>query len=74
MNHIGHHRALAFMLLCLLVAAVLRLPDRTGFPPGLRFDEEANGTLAAEIARLEKRPIFIPNYTGTETPSFYLAG
>jgi 4-amino-4-deoxy-L-arabinose transferase-like glycosyltransferase len=74
MIHINRHHALLFMLLCLLVAAVLRLPDLATIPPGMHYDEAANGTLTAEIARGESRPIFIESYTGKEVLFFYLTG
>jgi 4-amino-4-deoxy-L-arabinose transferase-like glycosyltransferase len=65
---------LGLMVLCLLVAAFLRLPDLTDSPPGPHFDEAANGILAAEIGRGEQRPLFITSYTGKEALYFYLAG
>ena len=48
MTRINRYHALAFMLLCLLAAAVLRLPDLQVVPPGVHYDEAANGILAAE--------------------------
>ncbi len=66
--------ALQLMLLCLLVAAALRLTNLTETPPGLHYDEAANGILAAEIGRGDERPIFIASYTGKEVLFFYLAG
>jgi len=66
--------ALQLMLLCLLVAAALRLANLTETPPGLHYDEAANGILAAEIGRGDEQPVFISSYTGKEVLFFYLAG
>ncbi len=65
---------LPLLVLCLLIAAILRLSDLSTTPPGLHFDEAANGILAANIGLRGERPIFIPSYTGKETLFFYLAG
>ena len=67
-------KILALMLLCLLVAASLRLPYLSQYPPGLHYDEAANAILAAEIGWERKRPIFIESYTGKEVLFFYVAG
>ncbi|MFQ5400527.1 MAG: ArnT family glycosyltransferase [Anaerolineae bacterium] len=74
MRFVGRTHALALMLLCLLAAAALRLPDLPATPPGLHYDEAANGVLAAEIGLQGERPIFISSYTGKEVLFFYLAG
>ncbi len=74
MTRITRYHALAFMVVCLLVTAVLRLPDLAAIPPGVHYDEAANGILAAEIGRGESRPLFIESYTGKEVLFFYLAG
>ncbi|MCB8985965.1 MAG: glycosyltransferase family 39 protein [Ardenticatenaceae bacterium] len=74
MIRITRLHALAFMVVCLLVTAVLRLPDLAAIPPGVHYDEAANGILAAEIGRGESRPLFIESYTGKEVLFFYLAG
>ena len=66
--------ALIFMLICLLVAATLRLPDLDTTPPGLHYDEAANALLASEIGLKGERPIFNSSYTGKEVLFFYLAG
>ncbi len=65
-----------FLLLvaCLLAAAALRLPELTAAPPGLHYDEAANGVLAADIGLRGERPVFITSYTGKEVLFFYLAG
>ena len=48
--------ALTLMVLSLLLAAALRLPELTSTPPGLHYDEAANGVLAGEIGlRGERR-------------------
>jgi 4-amino-4-deoxy-L-arabinose transferase-like glycosyltransferase len=62
------------MVLCLLVAAALRLPNLPDMPPGLHYDEAANGLLSADIGLRGDRPIFISSYTGKEVFFFYLAG
>ncbi len=74
MNRLTRTHALAFMVLCLLVAAALRLPDLPSVPPGLHYDEAANGLLSADIGLRGDRPIFISSYTGKEVFFFYLAG
>jgi len=61
------------MVICLLLAAGLRLPALVRFPPGLHYDEAANAILAGEIGLQGERPIFIPSYTGKEVLFFYLA-
>jgi len=62
------------MLLCLLVAAAVRLSQLSETPSGLHYDEAANGILAADIGLREERPIFITSYTGKDVFFFYLAG
>ncbi|MCP4425505.1 MAG: hypothetical protein GY803_13510, partial [Chloroflexi bacterium] len=47
MTQLRRAHSLIFMLLILLIAAALRLPDLPDAPPGLHYDEAANGTLAA---------------------------
>lgn len=74
MSRLTRSHALAFMVFCLLVAAALRLPDLPGVPPGLHYDEAANGLLAGDIGLRGDRPIFISSYTGKEVLFFYLAG
>ena len=74
MIRLSGKRYLAMMVLCLLVAAALRLPDLTHTPPGLHYDEAANGILAAEIGLQGERPVFISSYTGKEPLFFYWAG
>ncbi len=66
--------ALALMVLCLLIAAALRFPELQIVPPGMHYDEAANGILAGDIGLREERPIFISSYTGKEALFFYLAG
>lgn len=65
---------LPLLVLILLLAAALRLPEGTAVPPGLHYDEAANAILAAEIGLQGERPIFIPSYTGKEVLFFYLTG
>ena len=62
------------MILCLLVAAALRLPELAATPPSLHYDEAANGILAGDIGLRGERPVFISSYTGKEALFFYLAG
>jgi hypothetical protein len=62
------------MVLCLFVAAALRFPELTESPPGLHYDEAANGILAGDIGMRGERPIFISSYTGKEALFFYFAG
>ena len=64
-------RWLGVVVPILLVAAVLRLWGLPDTPPGPHYDEAANGILAAEIARGQKIPLFIPSYTGKEALFFY---
>ncbi|MGD8857446.1 MAG: phospholipid carrier-dependent glycosyltransferase, partial [Chloroflexota bacterium] len=65
--------ALTMMVFILLVAAALRLPALTATPPGLHYDEAANGLLAGDIGFRGQRPVFIASYTGKEVLFFYLA-
>jgi len=74
MRRIQHSHALLFMLFCLMTAATLRLRDLPQVPPGVHYDEAANGILAAEIGLKGERPLFITSYTGKEVLFFYLAG
>ena len=67
-------QALAILLFCLLGAGWLRIHQLAEIPPGLHYDEAANGILASEIGLDGARPIFIPSYTGKEPLYFYLAG
>jgi len=60
--------------LILLVAALLRLAFLGSIPPGLHYDEGANGVIVRNIAFDSYCPIFIPNYTGKEVLWFYAAG
>ncbi len=72
MNRLTRAHALAFMILCLLVAAALRLPGLLTLPPGVHFDEAAYGVNAIDIAFRGARPIFVPDYTGREVLFLYL--
>jgi 4-amino-4-deoxy-L-arabinose transferase-like glycosyltransferase len=66
--------SLALMVFCLLIAAALRFPELQVVPPGVHYDEAANGILAGDIGLRGERPIFISSYTGKEVLFFYLAG
>ncbi|MCA9954750.1 MAG: glycosyltransferase family 39 protein [Anaerolineales bacterium] len=74
MQRLLHSHALLFMLFCLMTAATLRLADLPKVPPGVHYDEAANGVLASEIGLQGERPLFITSYTGKEVLFFYLAG
>lgn len=74
MTRLTRYHALAFMVLALLVAAALRLPDLATIPPGVHYDEAAYGLNAGDIGLRGDRPIFIPGFTGRETLYLYLAG
>lgn len=74
MSRLTRYHALGLMVLCLFVAALLRLPNLESIPPGMHYDEAANGVLVSEIAFEGKRPIFISSYTGKDVLFFYLAG
>lgn len=73
-NVMTQRRTLALLILCLLTAAILRLPDLANTPPGLHYDEAANAILAGDIGLRGDRPLFIESYTGKEVLFFYLAG
>ncbi|MFN2136114.1 MAG: glycosyltransferase family 39 protein, partial [Candidatus Promineifilaceae bacterium] len=66
--------SLALMVFCILVAAALRFPALQVTPPGVHYDEAANGILAGDIGLHGERPIFISSYTGKEALFFYMAG
>lgn len=74
MTRLTRYHALAFMVLALLVAAALRLPDLANIPPGVHYDEAAYGLNAGDIGLRGDRPIFIPAFTGREPLYLYLAG
>jgi 4-amino-4-deoxy-L-arabinose transferase-like glycosyltransferase len=74
MDRINQKLVLAFMVICLLVAAALRFHALPNTPPGLHYDEAANAILSAEIGQGKSLPIFIESYTGKEVLFFYLAG
>ena len=74
MSRLTRYHALAFMVLALLVAAALRLPDLTAVPTGVHYDEAAYGLNAGDIGLRGDRPIFIPAFTGREPLYLYLAG
>ena len=74
MNRLTRYHALAYMVLALLVAAALRLPELPQSPPGVHYDEAAYGLNAGDIGLRGERPIFIPSFTGREPLYLYLAG
>lgn len=74
MTRLTRYHALAFMVLALLVAAALRLPDLSAIPPGVHYDEAAYGLNAGDIGLRGDRPIFIPAFTGREPLYLYVAG
>ncbi|MCB8923253.1 MAG: glycosyltransferase family 39 protein [Ardenticatenaceae bacterium] len=74
MIRISRTHVFLIMLLALLTAVALRLPNLPEAPPGLHYDEAANGILSANIGLRGDHPIFIASYTGKEVLFFYLAG
>jgi hypothetical protein len=60
MQRLRHSHALLFMLFCLMTAATLRLTDLPQVPPGVHYDEAANGVLVSEIAFEGNRPFSSP--------------
>ena len=62
-----------FLIAILLVGLWLRVHRLVELPPGLHYDEAANGILSGDIALRGARPIFITSYTGKEPLFFYLA-
>lgn len=66
-------RALVLIVIALLVAAALRLPNLTEVPPGLHHDEAANGLQTAGIARQGQVPFYVSTPAGKEPLYFYLA-
>jgi hypothetical protein len=67
--HLWFAAVAGIILLVALVLRIYRLPE---LPVGLHYDEAANVTLAAPMARGESAPIFIEAYTGKEVLFFYL--
>ncbi len=61
------------LIVILLAAFWLRVHRLVELPPGLHYDEAANGTLVSGIAFGDYRPIFITSYTGKEILFFYTA-
>lgn len=55
-----------------LVALVIRGVDLTAIPPGLHFDQAANGLLGLEILTGRSRPVFFSSYTGREALFMYV--
>ncbi|MBK7219247.1 MAG: glycosyltransferase family 39 protein [Candidatus Promineofilum sp.] len=74
MTRLTRYHALTFMVLALLVAAILRLPQLTEVPPGVHYDEAAYGLNAGDIGLRGDRPVFIPSFTGREPLFLYAAG
>jgi 4-amino-4-deoxy-L-arabinose transferase-like glycosyltransferase len=70
-------RDLSTPIFLLLVGAIglaglaLRVVDLGTIPPGLHFDQAANGLLGLEILG-GARPVFFPSYTGREPLFMYL--
>jgi hypothetical protein len=67
------NRFLLIAVIILLLAAGVRLMGLSHVPPGLHYDEAANGILAYNIAYRGEYPIFIGAYTGKEVLWFYTA-
>jgi hypothetical protein len=70
---LSRQRYLLIAVMILLLAAGARLAGLSHVPPGLHYDEAANGILAQDIAYRGERPIFIGAYTGKEVLWFYAA-
>ena len=70
---LGRREIWVGLCFCLLLATGLRTYQLEAFPPGVHFDEAANGLLAGEIAFDGERPLFITSYTGKEVFFFYAA-
>ncbi|MEM7331541.1 MAG: glycosyltransferase family 39 protein [Chloroflexota bacterium] len=70
---LGRREIWVGLCFCLLLATGLRTYQLEALPPGVHFDEAANGLLAGEIAFNGERPLFITSYTGKEVLFFYAA-
>ena len=63
-----------FLIVLALIGAlglVVRVVDLTGAPPGLHFDQAANGLLGLEILA-GQHPVFFSSYTGREALFMYV--
>ncbi|HSH02840.1 MAG TPA: hypothetical protein VLL52_10010, partial [Anaerolineae bacterium] len=74
MPNLNQQQRKFLLLFILLTSATLRFINLADTPPGVHYDEAANGILAAEIGWDNYRPLFISSYTGKETFFFYIAG
>ena len=54
------------------LALLVRTIDLGSIPPGLHFDQAANGLLGLEILSGQAHPVFFSSYTGREALFFYL--
>src|SRR5579885_1430526 len=54
------------------LALLVRTIDLGSIPPGLHFDQAANGLLGLEILSSHAHPVFFSSYTGREALFFYL--
>ncbi len=63
---------LALLLAIAVAGLLLRVIDLSTVPPGLHFDQAANGLLALDILN-GNRPVFFPSYTGREALFMYVA-
>ncbi|HUX88671.1 MAG TPA: glycosyltransferase family 39 protein [Chloroflexota bacterium] len=55
-----------------VLALLVRTIDLGSIPPGLHFDQAANGLLGLEILSGQAHPVFFSSYTGREALFFYL--
>lgn len=63
---------LALLVLITGAGLFLRVFDLSTIPPGLHFDQAANGLLGLEILAGREHPVFFPSYTGREALFMYL--
>lgn len=63
---------LGLILLIGLAGLVLRVVDLDTIPPGLHFDQAANGLLGLEILSGQAHPVFFSSYAGREALFMYL--
>ncbi|MGH2459349.1 MAG: glycosyltransferase family 39 protein [Chloroflexota bacterium] len=55
-----------------VAALILRVVDLDSIPPGLHFDQAANGLLGLEILSGKTHPVFFSSYAGREALFMYL--
>jgi 4-amino-4-deoxy-L-arabinose transferase-like glycosyltransferase len=65
-------RYVALLLVVVGVALVARVALLDAYPPGLHFDQAANGLLGQEVLTGVQRPVFFQSYTGREALFMYV--